>query len=82
LSVDAEKCFDKFWLEDCVIDIKNQGMREREAAIVYNMNKKAKATVLTPCGPTREIQASLVVKQGTILGPILCCCSTAKKLTA
>ena len=26
---DAEKCFDKFWLEDCLVDINRDGLRER-----------------------------------------------------
>ena len=30
LFADAEKCFDKLWLEDCLVDLHKAGLRERE----------------------------------------------------
>ena len=76
--VDAEKCFDKLWLEDCIIDIAEGGLREREAALLYNLNTTARITVITPSGSTEEFEAKHVVKQGTIFVPVLCCSSTGK----
>ena len=29
VMADAEKCFDKLWLEDCLVDMAEAGMRER-----------------------------------------------------
>ena len=81
LCADAEKCFDKLWLEDCLVDISESGLRERETMMLHEMNKKARITVATPCGETDEFEVKDVVKQGTIFGPLLCCCNTAKVTT-
>ena len=78
IFADAEKCFDKLWLEDCVVDLVGIGMREREAAIVYKMNERAAITIKTPYGETEEIIADRIVKQGTVYGTQLCCCSTER----
>ncbi|XP_066936883.1 uncharacterized protein [Clytia hemisphaerica] len=78
LFADAEKCFDKLWMEDCVTDIVENGLREREAMLLYTMNRNAQMKVRTPCGDTETFNIEKVVKQGTIFGPILCCSSTSK----
>ena len=72
---DAEKCFDKLWLKDCIADTVDYRVRKREAA---KMNENARIKVMTPCGETKEIQKKKIVKQGTIFGPMLCCGSTSK----
>ena len=33
LFADAIKCFDKLWLEDCLCDLADSGMRERERSV-------------------------------------------------
>ena len=48
LFADSEKCFDKLWLEDCLIDLKKAGMWEREVAMILKLNEKAKIEILTP----------------------------------
>ena len=65
-------------MEDCVSDIVGNGLREREAMLLYNMNRNAKMKVRTPCGDTATFNIEKVVKQGTIFGPMLCCSSTSK----
>ncbi len=74
---DAEKCFDKLWLQDCLIDIKEAGLREREVQMIYELNKQANIKVQTPAGVTKEIEVDEIVKQGTIFGPMLCCVNSA-----
>lgn len=78
ICADAEKCFDQLWLDDCLVDLKDCGMRERETQLLKQLNQRARMTVLTPCGETEEFQVEEVVKQGTIFGPLLCCCNTSK----
>lgn len=51
-------------------------MKEREVAIIHEMNKKAKIIVETPHGLTKEVEAQNIVKQGTVLGPQMCCANT------
>lgn len=76
LFADAEKCFDKLWLENCLVDLKAAGLREREVAMVLEMNKEARLRVTTPYGKTNELEMKRVVKQGTVYGPQLCCVNT------
>ena len=52
------------------------GMREREAKILYELNKQADIIVKTPAGVTDEITVNDVAKQGTVFGSKLCCSST------
>ena len=40
------------------------------------MNKETDIIIRTPVGNTDNIQVKEVVKQGTILGPIMCCADT------
>ena len=75
---DLVKCFDRLWLKDCVVDLHECGMRERDAAMVYKLNQEANFCVDTPGGKTDEITVKEIVKQGTVFGPKLCCASTGK----
>ena len=47
-------------------------MQDELFYLVYKLNEHAKIKVFTPFGETRMFQVDDVVKQGTILGPILC----------
>ena len=60
MFADAEKCFDKLWLKDCMVDMVKRGTRESEAAMIYKMNEKAKIKIITPFGMTEEIVAERV----------------------
>ena len=75
---DVVKCFDRLWLRDCLVDLHDCGMREREVAMVYKLNKEARFKVDTPSGVTKEVKVKEIVKQGTVFGPKLCCASTGK----
>ena len=77
IFADAEKCFDKLWLEDCLINMQELGTREREIATIYKMNQMIKITIDTPVGRTQELLAN-VVKQGSVYAAKLCCSSTGK----
>ena len=46
--------------------------------ILYELNRKANITIMTPCGESEAFSVERIVKQGTIFGPQLCCSSTAK----
>ena len=78
LLADAEKCFDKLWLKDCLIDINSSGMREREVALLFQLNKSAKIQIETPAGTTEDLAVKEIVKQGKIFGPVLCCANSVK----
>ena len=69
---DLEKCFDKLYLKDCIIELVEAGMPVEEAMYIYEMNRNVKATVDTPHGLTEEFTIEEAVRQGTIFGPTLC----------
>ena len=75
---DAEKCFDKLWLKDCLIDMEEIGYNRNDIKILYEMNKKAEIIVDTTVGQTESISIKEIVKQGSIFGPIMCCATTSK----
>ena len=75
---DAEKCFDKMWLEDAVIELWRQGTNIRDAIMIKKMNEEARIIIHTPVGVTEEIVCHNIVRQGTVYGPQLCGVSMAR----
>ena len=70
---DAVKYFDKLWLKDCLLKMYILGYDPNTLKILYEMNKETNIIIRTPVGNTDKIQVKEMVKQGTILGPIMCC---------
>ena len=78
LYADAEKCFDKHWLKDGLIEMERIGYNKSDIKILYEINKTTEIVVYTVIGNTESIEITEVVKQGSILGPTMCCALTAK----
>ena len=77
-AYDFEQAFDSLWLEDCLLSLKEVGVEKEYLQLIYNLNKRAKVIVQTPCGPTAVFETAPIVKQGTVLGPCLCSASTGE----
>ena len=75
---DAVKCFDKLWLQDCIIEIAKLGYNKNDLEILYKLNETAQVKINTLYGETENIEIKEVVKQGTTYVPIMFCASTAK----
>ena len=75
---DAVKCFDKLWLQDCIIELAKLGYSNNDLEILYKLNETAQVKIYTPYGHTENIEIKEVVKQGTTYGSIMCCASTAR----
>ena len=73
---DAVKCFDKLWLKDSLVELFKAGVEAQDIQMIYKMNKDTVIEVETPCGTTERATVGEIVKQGTVLGPTLCCVST------
>ena len=69
---DAVKCFDKLWLENCLLNMHEKGFPIHDTALLYHLNHKAMISVNTPFGKTEDFTVHNVVKQGTISGPLIC----------
>ena len=75
---DFQQCFDKLWLEDCLIGLWKVGVRDQMLSLISSMNETAEIVVQSPCGRTEPFMANRIVKQGTVMGPQLCKVSTAE----
>ena len=78
---DIKKCFDSQWLEDCINSLWDLGVKDDILCLIYLMNIKAAVTIKTPLGDTHPLFLSNLVKQGTVLGPVLNNCSLNKLST-
>ena len=77
-AYDFETAFDSLWLEDCLLSLKDIGIEKDLLQLIYNLNKEASVIVQTPYGETSPFTTDPIVKQGSILGPLLCSTSTAE----
>ena len=68
---DIEKCFDSLWLEDCINSLWENGVKDDTLSLIYYLNEKANVVVKTPFGETDPLSFMDIVKQGTVLGPVL-----------
>jgi hypothetical protein len=75
---DAEKCFDKLWLEDGVYELWRCGTDVRDCEMIRKLNEKAVVVVKTPVGDTEAFTVENIVRQGSVYGPQICCASTDK----
>ena len=80
-AYDFETAFDSLWLEDCLLSLKDLGIEKDLLQLIYNLNKEASVVVQTPVGDTSPFITDPIVKQGSILGPVLCSTSTAEYCT-
>ena len=72
---DVEKCFDKLWLEDCLLDLHDtlplEG-RNDKFSLIYKMNEDNFVAIKTTAGLTDRINLKQIVMQGGKWGPIKC----------
>ena len=73
---DAVKCFDKLWLKDSLTELYKAGYDLQDIEMIYRLNEDTDIVVETPFGKTERAKVGEVVKQGTVLGPQLCCVET------
>ena len=78
LLYDFKQCFDSMWLEDSIISLRKIGIQEDILMLIKRLNETSEITVKTPVGNTSEFKVENIVKQGTVLGPLLCSASTAE----
>ena len=72
---DIEKCFDSLWLQDCINALWDNGVQDDSLYFIYLLSKKVSISINTPIGRTDPFVLENLVKQGTVLGPVLNNCS-------
>jgi hypothetical protein len=70
--LDYHQCFDSMWLEECVNDLYDSGVKNPNLALIYEANKTNKVSVMTPAGLRERETIKNIVMQGEVFGPIEC----------
>ena len=69
---DYRQCFDSLWLDECLSDLFNSGVRDDKLALLHNINSHVKIAIKTPIGKTDTEDIYNVITQGDVFGPLLC----------
>ena len=72
---DTEKYFDSLWLEDCINSLYENGVKHDILDLIDKMNHKAETVVKTRFVDCNPIFVEIIVRQGTVLWPVLNKCS-------
>ena len=51
---DYKQCFDSLWLQECLNDLYDSGVKDDKLALLYNINTEVKVAVKTPVGRTKR----------------------------
>ena len=78
LFYDVKQCFDKLWLESCLISLWDVGVRNEWLSLILSLNEKSNIVCKTPSGTTAPFSVNRLVKQGTVMGSSLCSAQTAE----
>ena len=70
--LDYRQCFDSMWLEECINDLYDYGVKGPNLALIYEANRKNRVSVMTPNGLTDRITIESIVMQGEVFGPLEC----------
>ena len=72
LIYDYRQCFDSLWLDECINDLFDAGIKDDELALIYEANRVNKVAVKTPFGLTSRETVNKIVLQGEVFGPLQC----------
>ena len=75
---DAVMCFEKLWLQYCIIELEKLGNNKNDLEILYKLNETVQVKINAPYVDTKYIKLRELLKQETTYRPIICCISTAK----
>ena len=70
--MDMEKCFDKLWLEACINELYESGVRNDMLNLLYIENKHADVAVKVNNKLSRRISVENVIMQGSVWGSLKC----------
>ena len=62
---DVVKCFDKIWLQDCIIELAKLGFSRDHLEILYILNETEQMKTNRLYGDTENIEIKEMVKQGS-----------------
>ena len=69
---DYKQCFDGLWLQECLNDFYEAGLRDDKFALLYDVNRSVNIAVKTPVGITTRNSIYNVITQGDVISPLFC----------
>ena len=75
---DVKTCFDSLWLQECINDAYEAGMKNDKLPLLYLENLNAKVAVKTAKGISTRINIQNLIMQGSVFGGLLCTTSMDK----
>ena len=69
---DVEKCFDALWVQECINDMYDAGLKNYKWNILYHLNQLAEVAVQTSARMTERKVMSNIIMQGTVWGSLFC----------
>ena len=75
---DVEKCFDALWVQECINDIYDSGLKNNKLNILYLMNHHAEVAIKTTSGMTERTHMTNLIMQGSVWGSLFCTASMDK----
>ena len=69
---DVIKCFDSLWVQECLNDMFDAGMKNDKLNVLSLLNQNAQVAVKTSNGLTQRETISNIIMQGTVWGGIFC----------
>ena len=63
---DYKQCFDTLWMEECLNDIYESGVKDDKLALLYNINNKVNIAVKTPVGKSKRENIYKAITQGDV----------------
>ena len=70
--LDYKQCFDSLWLQECLSDIYDNGVRDDKLAQLFDINSTFNVGIKIPIGKTGRTNIHNVITQGDVWVPILC----------
>ena len=69
---DVIKCFDSLWLEECINDLYDAGLKNNKLVLLYNSNLSANIAIKTSSGTTERFNILKTTMQGTVWSGLMC----------
>ena len=76
---DVEQCFDALWLEEVIISLYEDGLKNDKLPLLFLENRNAKVAVKTSGGISQRVNIRKIIMQGSVWGS-LCCVVLMDKL--
>ena len=69
---DVEKCYDTLWLQECINDLYEAGLKNDKLPLLFLENQNAKVAVKTSQGISKRVNIKNIVMQGSVWGSLFC----------